>query len=88
MFAGPSADLFSGLLYNDYGPPRGFCWDLRCYDAEISSQNAKDKVGAFLNFVNTQSKFYNTDNVLVTMGSDFTYMNATLYYTNLDRLIE
>nr|CAD7458126.1 unnamed protein product [Timema tahoe] len=85
---GPSADLFSGLLYNDYGPPSGFCWDLRCYDAEISSQNANDKVRAFLNFVNTQSKFYNTDNVLVTMGSDFTYMNATLYYTNLDRLID
>nr|CAD7429117.1 unnamed protein product [Timema monikensis] len=83
----PSADLFSGILYNDYGPPRGFCWDLLCHDAEISTLNANDKVRDFLNFVNTQSKFYITDNVLITMGSDFTYMNATLYYTNLDKLI-
>lgn len=29
------ADLFTGVLYNGYGPPGGFCWDQFCNDDPI-----------------------------------------------------
>ena len=32
---GSSADLFTGILYNGYGPPNGFCFDHRCKDEPV-----------------------------------------------------
>lgn len=29
---GEAADLFTGVLYNNYGPPPGFCFDILCSD--------------------------------------------------------
>ena len=29
---GDTTDLFTGVLYDHYGPPAGFCWDLICDD--------------------------------------------------------
>lgn len=28
-------DLFTGVLYNGYGPPPGFCFDHRCSDDPV-----------------------------------------------------
>lgn len=30
-----NADLFTGVLYNNYGPPSGFCFDILCDDEPI-----------------------------------------------------
>lgn len=30
-----NSDLFTGVLYNNYGPPRGFCFDILCDDEPI-----------------------------------------------------
>ena len=32
---GEQSDLFTGVLYDQYGPPPGFCWDLLCNDEPI-----------------------------------------------------
>lgn len=32
---GEEADLFTGVLYNNYGPPPGFCFDILCSDEPI-----------------------------------------------------
>ena len=32
---GSGSDLFTGVLFNNYGPPPGFCWDLLCNDEPI-----------------------------------------------------
>lgn len=29
------ADLFTGVLFNNYGPPNGFCFDILCDDEPI-----------------------------------------------------
>ena len=31
----PSADIFTSILYNGYGPPKGFCFDEKCHDEPI-----------------------------------------------------
>lgn len=34
-FQGDKSDLFTGVLYNNYGPPPGFCFDVLCADEPI-----------------------------------------------------
>ena len=32
---GSSTEIFSGVLYEGYGPPKGFCFDEKCHDQPI-----------------------------------------------------
>lgn len=42
----------------------------------------------FLKFAQTQSRYYQTNNIIITMGDDFNYQDALSYFSNLDRLIK
>uniref|UniRef100_A0A8C6KDZ4 Alpha-mannosidase n=1 Tax=Nothobranchius furzeri TaxID=105023 RepID=A0A8C6KDZ4_NOTFU len=89
----PMADLFTGILPNGYNPPDGFCWDQLCDDApirddpDLEDYNVDDVVTRFLKAANTQALAYKTNHIIMTMGSDFQYENANLWYKNLDKLI-
>lgn len=45
------------------------------------------QVNEFIEYARKQSEFYRTDNVIMTMGGDFTYTDAQLYFKNMDKLI-
>lgn len=45
------------------------------------------KVEEFFKFVEEQAKHFRTNNIIMTMGGDFTYMDANAYYKNMDKLI-
>lgn len=47
----------------------------------------KSQVKELLDYVNNMTEVYQTNNVLITMGEDFTYQHAEMWFTNLDRLI-
>ncbi|KAL6111177.1 man2b1 [Pungitius sinensis] len=91
--APPMADLFTGILPNGYNPPDGFCWDQSCDDPpirddpELEDYNVDDVVRRFIAIANKQAKMYKTNHIIMTMGSDFQYENANLWYKNLDKLI-
>ncbi|XP_037957691.1 lysosomal alpha-mannosidase isoform X2 [Teleopsis dalmanni] len=91
---GEPAHLFTGVLYNQYQPPPGFCFDILCADEPIidgkhsPDNNVKKRVDQFFEFVTNMSKSYRTKNVLITMGEDFHYQNANSWYKNLDKLIK
>lgn len=38
-------------------------------------------------YVNQQSAHFRSDNIIETMGGDFTFMDANVYFKNLDKLI-
>uniref|UniRef100_A0A8C5D3T0 Alpha-mannosidase n=1 Tax=Gouania willdenowi TaxID=441366 RepID=A0A8C5D3T0_GOUWI len=84
----PMADLFTGILPNGYNPPDGFCWDQSCDDPpirddpDLEDYNVDDVVQRFVNI----STVYKTNHIIMTMGSDFQYENANLWYKNLDKL--
>lgn len=50
---GKNADLFTGVLYNTYSPPPGFCFDILCSDDPIIEDksspeyNVEEKVISF-----------------------------------------
>ncbi|KAK0140408.1 Lysosomal alpha-mannosidase [Merluccius polli] len=89
----PHADLFTGILPNGYNPPDGFCWDQLCDDPpimddpDLEDYNVDDVVKRFKMIANAQAKVYKTQHLIMTMGSDFQYENANLWYKNLDKLI-
>ncbi|KAJ0184382.1 hypothetical protein K1T71_000805 [Dendrolimus kikuchii] len=91
---GKSSDIFTGILYNTYSPPPGFCFDVLCNDEPIIDDpdspmfNVDNKVSIFLDYVQHQSANYITNNVIITMGGDFTYQDSNMWYRNLDKLIE
>ncbi|XP_003426403.2 lysosomal alpha-mannosidase isoform X2 [Nasonia vitripennis] len=91
---GKSANLFTTMLYNNYGPPPGFCFDILCQDSEpmiddvdSPDYNIAQRIEKFLAFVDKQALSYQTKNIILTMGEDFNYLNANMWFTNLDMLI-
>ncbi|XP_066449799.1 lysosomal alpha-mannosidase [Eleutherodactylus coqui] len=91
--AAPTADLFTGVLPNGYNPPKGFCWDQLCADQPImddprlEDNNVDAILQLFLKTVATQASKYRSNHIVMTMGSDFHYENAILWYKNMDKLI-
>ncbi|XP_015271310.1 PREDICTED: lysosomal alpha-mannosidase [Gekko japonicus] len=89
----PVADLFTGVLPNGYNPPMSLCWDQSCSDDPIvdddsDENNVQNLVAYFLGVASAQSKHYRTNHIVMTMGSDFQYENALLWYKNMDKLIK
>ncbi|KAH9635897.1 hypothetical protein HF086_002457 [Spodoptera exigua] len=91
---GKSSDIFTGVLFNTYSPPPGFCFDVLCADEPIIDDpsspmyNVELKIMNFLDICTNMSKAYKTSNILLTMGEDFHYQDAAMWFRNLDKLIE
>ena len=91
---GRQSDLFTGIFYNHYSPPPGLCFDLiHCNidpvvsDPELFSYNLKEKVNDLVRDIKSISQFYRTNHIMLTMGDDFQYENAEIWYHSLDGLI-
>ena len=86
---GQESDIFTGVLYNGYNPPPGFCYDQLCADTPILfNDNVKESVDKFVEAACEQASQYKTNHIMLTMGSDFHYQIATEWYSNLDKLIK
>ncbi|NXL54772.1 MA2B1 mannosidase, partial [Podilymbus podiceps] len=88
----PAADLFTGILPNVYNPPSGFCWDQLCSDPPVVDEDSEENnvdtiVSSFLQIAASQAEHYRTNHIIMTMGSDFHYENANLWFKNMDKLI-
>jgi lysosomal alpha-mannosidase len=91
---GEKGRIFTGILPYGYNPPPGFCFDQYCDDDPIMDDpnldeyNVDKKVKDFIEYTLDQAKHYATNNLVMTMGSDFQYSNANRWYKNLDKLIK
>lgn len=54
---------------------------------QVQSQNFL-QVDEFIQYVTNMSSMYRTNNVIITMGEDFNYQSAHMWYKNLDKLIK
>lgn len=88
-----NSSVFTSVMYNTYSPPPGFCFDILCQDDPIIDDkrspdyNVPKRVKQFLDYVKNMTKVYTTNNVLVTMGEDFTYQDAHVWFKNIDKLM-
>ena len=87
-------ELFTGVLYNYYSPPPGFCWDLLCNDEPLMDNpnlhdyNMEQRIYDFINYVKKQGSHFRTNHVAITTGMDFHYTAAHAWFMNLDKLIK
>ncbi|KAL6449015.1 hypothetical protein ACFW04_000614 [Cataglyphis niger] len=90
---GKRANLFTAAMYNTYSPPPGFCFDVLCADdpmiddPDSPDYNIDKKIDDFLRYAVEQANYYRSNHIILTMGGDFTYQHAEMYFTNLDKLI-
>lgn len=49
--------------------------------------NVPQRLSRFFEYVDNVTKNYATSNVIITMGEDFNYQDARVWYKNLDKLI-
>ena len=88
-----SSQIFTGVLFNLYQPPEGFCYDEFCADPPIQDDprlfdmNVQERVDAFVKITCEQAKSYKTNHIMLTMGSDFQYENAHRWFVNMDKLL-
>ncbi|XP_002133317.3 lysosomal alpha-mannosidase-like [Drosophila pseudoobscura] len=86
-------ELFTGMLYNHYSAPPGFCFDLLCNDDPIVDgtsydNNVGDRVNEFTKYLEGLETHYRSYHIMVPMGDDFHYENAHKNYKNMDKLIK
>ncbi|XP_053621957.1 lysosomal alpha-mannosidase-like isoform X2 [Plodia interpunctella] len=90
---GKMSDIMTHTLFNLYNAPDGFCFDFLCTDepivddADNVAYNADKRVNDFIAQIERQAKYYDHDNIMVTMGGDFTYQSAANWFLNMDKLI-
>lgn len=90
------ADILAGALYTQwYNAPNGFCFDyLWCVDDPIIDDkrsveyNVERRVAEFESVLRGYENSYRSNNVMLTMGGDFTFQIAEAYFKNLDKLIK
>ena len=86
--------LFTSILYDIYDPPAGFCWDISYTDEPLMDSpilhdyNIDNRGLDFVKFVRKQKESYPTNHILVSMGMDFQYQLAHMWFKNLDKLIK
>ena len=56
-------------------------------DPRLEGYNADVRAAQFLFRIGEQASYYQTNHIMLTMGSDFNYENAREYFKNLDKLI-
>ena len=85
------SNLFTGALFHAYSPPPGFCFDSLCTDVimddpRLEDYNFEAKISEFINYTKLQADSYATSNLIMTMGEDFNYANANMWFKNMDKL--
>ncbi len=89
----PHNKVFWGLTGNyggnDYGPPKGFCFDPKCLKDEpiVENFNVDRRVNEFIEKVSWQGERTRGNNIMLTFGSDFHYENAPSNFFMIDKLI-
>ncbi|KAF0990190.1 hypothetical protein HZS_1453, partial [Henneguya salminicola] len=83
--------IFTSILPNMYNYPDGLCFDYICNPVSLIDvhgyENYKPYVDILIQYAKNFSHHYKTQNIIATMGSDFTYQVADKWYDNLDVLI-
>ncbi|XP_026331272.1 lysosomal alpha-mannosidase-like, partial [Hyposmocoma kahamanoa] len=91
---GSSSDIYTHKLFDGYWSPPGFCFSTQCTDPLLTLhdddiKNVDGRVIKFINsMLNRQSPNYNTSHVMVIMGKVFAYYDATMWFSNIDQLID
>lgn len=90
---GEQSSIFTGIFYEHYSAPNGFCFDVVCRDEPFidnpksADYNVVKKVNDLVAHIKAKALSYATSNIMLTMGDDFNYMSADMNFKNMDKMI-
>ncbi|KAL6067304.1 carbohydrate binding [Balamuthia mandrillaris] len=90
---GSQVDMFTHVLWAHYSPPDGFCFecpniDPIMDDPRLEGLNVASRALALISQAQQRSAVYRTNQILMTFGDDFQYMNADINFKNIDKLMK
>ncbi|CAD8084472.1 unnamed protein product [Paramecium primaurelia] len=86
--------IFTHINYNHYEAPPQFSFDsLHSQDPIVDNQNSihynvDKRAEVLVDYFKSQHQSYIGNILMHTLGTDFGWSNAQMYYTNIDRLIK
>ncbi|KAK5583774.1 hypothetical protein RB653_005374 [Dictyostelium firmibasis] len=87
----PENQVFTSVLRAMYCTPDGFNFeqgdDPIQDDPNLFDNNVESRSEQFTQIAMEYATHYRTNNVLIPFGCDFAYINAQMYYKNIDKLI-
>jgi len=87
----PQYEIFTSVLRAMYCTPNGFDFEQGDTpiqdDPNLFNYNVEQVAENFVQVAMEYSTHYRTNNVLIPFGCDFAYMNANMYFKNIDKLI-
>ncbi|KAM9956542.1 hypothetical protein ACTFIR_003260 [Dictyostelium discoideum] len=87
----PENQVFTSVLRAMYCTPDGFNFeqgdDPIQDDPNLFDNNVDSRAEQFTQVALEYATHYRTNNVLIPFGCDFAYLNAQMYYKNIDKLI-
>ncbi|KAK9786492.1 hypothetical protein WJX73_000911 [Symbiochloris irregularis] len=93
---GTEADVFTGNFADgNYNPPSGFNYDWGSWDRDNQIQdnvcleeiNVDERVEQFVQACKRLGNMTRGNDIMIPMGTDFTYSNAWPWFKNMDKLI-
>ncbi|KAL6078171.1 carbohydrate binding [Balamuthia mandrillaris] len=90
---GHETEMFTHVLYDHYGPPSGFCFECDNVDPikddpRLEGYNLHTRALQLVNNAKERRKVYRTNQIMMTFGDDFQFMNANINFKNMDKLIK
>lgn len=82
------AKIFVHVMDTHYASPHGFDWeDMEHGDPiPITKENVRERSDIFMKVLSERLAYYRTPHVLIPMGGDFTFQNASMQFRNMERI--
>ncbi|KAL4477151.1 hypothetical protein ABPG72_008885 [Tetrahymena utriculariae] len=77
--------IFSAVNYKHYSPPQNFYFEI---GQVVTQQSVTSKAEEFVQYFKIMNQYYKGNHLLHTMGEDFAYSRANVWYESMDLLIE
>lgn len=93
QYSGLDHPIFTHVNYYMYSPPPGFCFDATCSedpirdDPTLDGYNLPQRALSFVSYFKSMALHYRSAHLLHTLGSDFHYSNARMWFKNMDKIL-
>ncbi|KAL6653701.1 hypothetical protein ACP70R_008625 [Stipagrostis hirtigluma subsp. patula] len=91
---GSSSQIFTNAFPNNYSPPKGFGFEVSDEDMipvqddpSLFDYNVEERVKSFVSAAKAQANVTHTNDIMWTMGDDFSHQYAESWFRNMDKLI-
>ena len=81
------ARILVHVMDTHYESPQGFDWEnVLSHPIPVTRENVRERSDTFMKLVSQRAAYYRTSHVMVPMGGDFRFQNASLQFRNMERI--